>query len=109
MPYKKLHIEIRNGVGYIFMGSGSRFNKLTINTLRELKRAVNLAKDDPVLYDHLGDAYMKSGLLQEAIEAWERSLKVDPEGPTAASVKKKIEDAHDTQRGKGAPKAQQQK
>ncbi|HEY6873528.1 MAG TPA: enoyl-CoA hydratase/isomerase family protein [Geobacteraceae bacterium] len=39
MPYKKLHIEIANGVGYIFMASGGRFNKLTINTLRELKRA----------------------------------------------------------------------
>lgn len=40
MPYKKLRIEIRNRVGYIFMSSGSRFNKLTINTLKELKRAV---------------------------------------------------------------------
>lgn len=40
MPYKKLHIEIDNGVGTIFMGSGNRFNKLTINTLKELKRAV---------------------------------------------------------------------
>ncbi|KAF0221746.1 MAG: enoyl-CoA [Geobacteraceae bacterium] len=39
MPYKKLHIEISNRVGYILMHSGSRFNKLSINTLKELKRA----------------------------------------------------------------------
>jgi enoyl-CoA hydratase len=40
MPYKKLHIEIKNGVGFILLASGSRFNKLTVNTLRELKRAI---------------------------------------------------------------------
>jgi enoyl-CoA hydratase len=39
MPYKKITIEIRNRVGYILMSSGARFNKLSINTLRELKRA----------------------------------------------------------------------
>ena len=40
MPYKKLRIEIRNRVAYILLGSGQRFNKLTITTLRESKRAV---------------------------------------------------------------------
>jgi enoyl-CoA hydratase len=39
MPYKKLHREIHNRVGYILMESGSRFNKLSITTIRELKRA----------------------------------------------------------------------
>ena len=38
--YKKLRLEIKNRVGYILMGSGARFNKLTINTLKELKRAL---------------------------------------------------------------------
>jgi enoyl-CoA hydratase len=38
--YKKLRLEIINRVGYILMGSGVRFNKLTINTLKELKRAL---------------------------------------------------------------------
>lgn len=45
MPYKKLHIEIRNRVGYILMHSGSRFNKLSINALKELKRAFNELED----------------------------------------------------------------
>jgi predicted negative regulator of RcsB-dependent stress response len=63
-----------------------------------------------VLYDHLGDAYLKVGQTTEAIEAWERSLKVDPSGPTAEAIKKKLQDAHEIQlRTKGAPKAQQQK
>ncbi|MCM2359098.1 MAG: enoyl-CoA hydratase/isomerase family protein [Geobacteraceae bacterium] len=62
MPYKKLHIEISNRVGYILMGSGSRFNKLTINTLRELKRAVAELEADReavciVITGHPGDSF----------------------------------------------------
>jgi enoyl-CoA hydratase len=62
MPYKKLHIEIRNRVGYIFMGSGNRFNKLTINTLTELKRAVAELEGDPaavciVITGHPGESF----------------------------------------------------
>jgi len=62
MPYKKLHIEIKNGVGYIRMSSGNRFNKLTINTLRELKRAVAELEADPaaiciVVTGHPGESF----------------------------------------------------
>lgn len=39
MPLKKLSIEIKNRVGYILLDAGSRFNKLSITTIRELKRA----------------------------------------------------------------------
>ena len=47
MPYKKLHIDINYGVGYILLSSGSRFNKLTIHSsaLALAKRAVNAAED----------------------------------------------------------------
>ena len=76
--------------------------------LRELKRAVSLAKEDPVLYEHLGDAYLKNNLTNEAIEAWEKSLKTDPDGPTAGQVRTKIKETRENQtRAKGAPKAQQ--
>lgn len=46
MPYKKLRIEIANRVGYILLDAGSRFNKLSITTIRELKRAVALLEED---------------------------------------------------------------
>jgi enoyl-CoA hydratase len=39
MPYKKLRIELSNRVGYILLDAGSRFNKLSVTTIRELKRA----------------------------------------------------------------------
>lgn len=46
MPYKKLRIEIRNRVGYILLDAGSRFNKLSITTIRELKRAFAQVAED---------------------------------------------------------------
>ncbi|MDD2309456.1 MAG: enoyl-CoA hydratase/isomerase family protein [Desulfuromonadaceae bacterium] len=46
MPFKKLRIEIMNRVGYILLVSGSRFNKLSITTIRELKRAFAQLEDD---------------------------------------------------------------
>jgi enoyl-CoA hydratase len=46
MPYKKLRIEIANRVGYILLDAGSRFNKLSITTIRELKRAFTQLEAD---------------------------------------------------------------
>ncbi len=46
MPYKKLRIEIANRVGYVYLNSGARFNKLSITTIRELKRAFTQVDGD---------------------------------------------------------------
>ena len=46
MPYKKLQIEVTNRVGYILLGAGSRFNKLSVTTIRELKRAFSQVEAD---------------------------------------------------------------
>jgi tetratricopeptide (TPR) repeat protein len=46
--------------------------------LVEMKRAVSLVKDDPVLYEHLGEVHLKQHQLQEAKEAWIHSLELDP-------------------------------
>lgn len=46
-----------------------------------------LAHDpDPVVLEHLGDAYEKLGKFSEAISSWQKSLQLDPENP--ALVKK---------------------
>ena len=56
-----------------------------------------------MIYEHLGDAYVKNGLEDDALLAWERALQLDP---TADGVKKKMEDLRDRlRRVKGAPKA----
>ena len=46
MPYKKLRIEVTNRVGYILLDAGSRFNKLSITTIRELKRSFSQLEED---------------------------------------------------------------
>jgi len=53
--------------------------------------AIEKAKEaDPVIYDHLGDAFAKNGLEEDAVVAWEKSLQLDP---SADGIKKKIEEA----------------
>ena len=46
MPYNKLRIEVVNRVGYILLDAGSRFNKLSVTTIRELKRAFSQVEED---------------------------------------------------------------
>lgn len=46
MSFKKLRIEVINRVGYILLDAGSRFNKLSITTIRELKRAFTQVEED---------------------------------------------------------------
>lgn len=49
MAYKKLRIEVCKRVGYLMLESGARFNKLSVTTIRELKRALaQLEEDDNV-------------------------------------------------------------
>ena len=51
---------------------------LFTEALTEMKRAVALAGDDPVLYEHLGDIYAKQRNLSAARESWLRALELDP-------------------------------
>ena len=45
---------------------------------------------DPVIYDHLGDVYIKMNKTDEAIKYWQSSLELDP---GQAQIEKKIEEA----------------
>ncbi len=47
--------------------------------LRELKRAVELVNDDPVVFEHLGEIYLVQRHHKKAQDAWIRSLALDPE------------------------------
>lgn len=51
---------------------------LLTEALTEMKRALALAGEDPVLYEHLGDIYAKQRNLAEAREAWLHALELDP-------------------------------
>ena len=62
-----------DSLGWAFFKSG-----LLIEALTEIKRAVALVGDDPVIFEHLGDIYAKQEKLSDAREAWLHSLELDP-------------------------------
>jgi tetratricopeptide (TPR) repeat protein len=62
-----------DSLGWAFYKSG-----LLAEALTEIKRAVSLVGDDPVIYEHLGEIYMKQQKLSDAREAWLHSLELDP-------------------------------
>lgn len=45
--------------------------------LRELKRAAEVISDDPVVFDHLGDAYKALGDTESARKYWQKALELD--------------------------------
>lgn len=62
-----------DSLGWAFYKSG-----LLAEALTEIKRAVSLVGDDPVIYEHLGEIYIKQQNLADAREAWLHSLELDP-------------------------------
>jgi predicted Zn-dependent protease len=64
-------IEDTRGWVYFQMG-------LAKDALPYLQRAAILTNNDPVVLQHLGDAYLKLGRPGEALEAWRRGLEKDP-------------------------------
>ena len=84
---KALELEPDNGayidsLGWVYFKKGK-----TKEALTELTRAGSLL-DDPVIYDHLGDAYLKLNDPDNAILNWQKSLKLEP---GQNSVKEKLE------------------
>ena len=59
--------------------------------LKYLERAVELRPQDPVINDHLGDAYWRVGRHQEARFQWRRALSLEPEKNVAPVIEKKID------------------
>lgn len=60
-------------LGWVYFKSGE-----VITALPYLQRAVILTKNDPVVLQHLGDAWSKLGHRREAIAAWRLALEKDP-------------------------------
>jgi hypothetical protein len=49
-----------------------------------------MAHDDPVVFEHLGDVYLKVNRVAKAVESWRRALSLDPQNRKIAD---KIENA----------------
>ncbi|MBY0613593.1 MAG: tetratricopeptide repeat protein, partial [Beijerinckiaceae bacterium] len=61
------------------------------NAVRELERALALKSSDPVINDHLGDAYWKVGRKLEAQFQWNHARDLKPEPEDLEQILKKIE------------------
>jgi tetratricopeptide (TPR) repeat protein len=87
MIKKALEFESNNGayidsLGWVYFKKG-----MLEPAIKELERAANLL-DDPVIFEHLGDAYFKKGEFIKARESWQKSLGIDPK---QTNIKEKIE------------------
>ncbi|OQW37641.1 MAG: hypothetical protein A4E19_13280 [Nitrospira sp. SG-bin1] len=62
-----------DSLGWAFYKSG-----MLAEALAEIKKAVALVGDDPVIYEHLGEVYLKQQKVSDARDAWLHSLEIDP-------------------------------
>ncbi|HMS83107.1 MAG TPA: tetratricopeptide repeat protein [Nitrospira sp.] len=62
-----------DSLGWAFYKSGMLTEALT-----EIRKAVTMVGDDPVIYEHLGDIYMRQEKSSDARDAWLHSLELDP-------------------------------
>jgi len=67
--------------------------------LTDLQRAAqNMTRDDPVVFEHLGDTYLKLNRVANAVESWQKVLVLDPQN---RKIAEKIDNAK-TKLSKGA-------
>jgi len=53
--------------------------------LNDLLRAAKTAeRADPVVFEHIGDTYLKLNRTREALEAWQKALSLDPKNKNLA-------------------------
>jgi tetratricopeptide (TPR) repeat protein len=64
---------ILDTLGWVYFQQGQPKDALPY-----LQRAALLTNNDPVVLQHVGDAYLKLGLRREAIATWTRALEKDP-------------------------------
>jgi hypothetical protein len=58
--------------------------------VRELERAVDLKPSDPVINDHLGDAYWRVGRKLEAQFQWNHARDLNPDADDLPKILDKI-------------------
>jgi predicted Zn-dependent protease len=43
-----------------------------------------MAQDDPVVFEHIGDTYLKLTRVPQALEAWQKAMALDPKNKKLA-------------------------
>ena len=66
------HFDLEQNLFMIFDGYGG--SNIGDKAVEELERAVNLKPTDPIINDHLGDAYLKVNRELEALYQWKKAI-----------------------------------
>jgi len=69
-----------DSVGWVEFRKG-QFDRALDDLLRAAKTA---EREDPVVFEHIGDTYLKLNRTQEALEAWQKALSLDPKNKNLA-------------------------
>jgi tetratricopeptide (TPR) repeat protein len=100
MVGRALQLDPNNGafldsLGWVLYRKG-KYN----DALKELLHALeNLSQEDPVVFEHIGDTYLKMDQIPQAVASWQKALGLDP---TNTALTEKIEKARTTM-SKGLP------
>jgi tetratricopeptide (TPR) repeat protein len=78
---------IIDSLGWLLLKTGD-----TDKSLENLKKAAEKVKSDPIVADHLGDAYLKKGMKSDAAQAYRRSLKANPDNLLVREKLRKLEE-----------------
>ena len=63
-----------DSLGWVEFRKG-KFDQALSDLLRATKAA---EREDPVVFEHIGDTYLKLNRIPEALEAWKKALALDP-------------------------------
>ena len=79
MIKRALEIEPNNGsyldsLGWVEFRKG-KFDQALADLLRATK---NMDREDPIVFEHIGDTYLKLNRVPEALESWQKALALDP-------------------------------
>jgi tetratricopeptide (TPR) repeat protein len=74
-----------DSLGWVEFRKG-KFDQALTDLLRAAKGA---ERDDPVVFEHIGDTYLKLNRMSDALAAWQKALTLDP---TNKNLAEKVED-----------------
>jgi tetratricopeptide (TPR) repeat protein len=85
MIKRALQIDPNNGayldsLGWLEFRQG-KFDQALTDLLRA---AQNMSRDDAVVYEHIGDTYLKLNRVPQALEAWQKAITLEPQNKTLA-------------------------
>jgi len=69
-----------DSLGWVEFRKG-QFDRALDDLLRAAKTA---EREDPVVFEHIGDTYLKMNRTREALEAWQKALSLDPKNKNLA-------------------------